>query len=197
MYDWHTLLGIGASVLLIALTIPYIKSILSAETRPSAVSWSGWALLYAITTAAQASKGIDWSLAIPLIGTFSTASIAIIALRTGRAAWTRIDRYAIATGVAAIILWAITREPLTAIVLSILADLAVTMPTYVKTYREPETEPALLWTLYIIGASLEIFATRQLTIYNLLYPLYVLLTDVLIVLFALRAYLPSRRKLRP
>src|SRR3989344_4311466 len=96
--DWHTLLGTGASVLLLALIVPYIRSIISSTTRPSAVSWFGWALLFAIATAAQASKGIDWSLAVPLISTISTTIIAFTALHLGRAVWTRTDGICIVLG---------------------------------------------------------------------------------------------------
>lgn len=80
-FDWHTVLGTGASILLLALIVPYVKSIISSTTRTSIVSWFGWAFLFAIATVAQASQGIDWSLAVPLIGTISTAIIAIVALR--------------------------------------------------------------------------------------------------------------------
>ncbi len=101
--DWHTVLGAGASVVLLALIVPYVKSVVSGTTRPSLVSWFGWAFLFAIDTVAQASKGLDWSLAVPLIGTFSTAIIAFIALRLGHAVWTRADRFSIGLGVTAIV----------------------------------------------------------------------------------------------
>lgn len=191
-YDWHTVLGVGASVLLLALVIPYVKSIVSSTTRPSIVSWFGWALLFTIDTVAQASKGIDWSLAVPAIGTVSTAIIALIALRLGHAVWTRADRFSIAFGIVAIILWVITKEPLTALVLSIVADLAITLPTIVKTYHEPESEPARLWILYTIGAALVVIATRSLTIYNLLVPLYSVFVSALIAVLALRKNLVLR-----
>ena len=193
-FDWHTWLGTGASILLLALIIPYIRSIFTGTTRPSAVSWSGWALLFAIATAAQASRGIDWSLAVPLISTFSTAIIAFIALRSGRAVWTRADRFSIAVAIGAIMLWAITKEPLTALVLSIVADLAVTLPTIVKTYQEPESEPAYLWVLYTIAASLAVIATRSLTVYNLLVPLYTVFGSAIIAALALRGRFMLREK---
>lgn len=187
-FDWHTLLGGAASVLLLALIVPYIRSITTSTTRPSAVSWFGWALLFAIATVAQASKGIDWSLAIPLISMVSTAIIAITALRLGRAVWTRADGFCIALGALAIILWAITKEPLTAIILSMIADFSVTIPTIIKTYQDPTSEPAILWVLYVIGATFAVFATRELTIYNLLFPIYTVLGSAVIAALALRKH---------
>ncbi len=192
-FDWHTWLGISASILLLALIIPYIRSIITSTTRPSAVSWFGWALLFAIATIAQASKGIDWSLAVPLISTISTTIIALVSLRIGRAVWTRADRFSIALAIGAIVLWAITKDPLTAIILSIVADFAVTIPTIVKTYQTPESEPALLWILYVVGVTLEIIATRQFTIYNLLFPVYTFFGSAIITVLALRGRFISIR----
>lgn len=185
--DWHTVVGTGASLLLLALIVPYIKSIITSTTRPSAVSWFGWALLFIIATAAQASKGIDWSLAVPLISTISTTAIAFTALYMGRAVWTRADGICIALATLAIILWAITKEPLTAIILSIIADLSVTTPTIIKTYQDPTSEPSTLWILYVIGITLELVATRDFTIYNLLFPVYTVLGSTIIAILSLRA----------
>jgi len=185
-FDWHTVLGTGASILMLSLLVPYVRSITTSTTRPSAVSWFGWALLFAIATAAQASKGIDWSLAIPLISTVSTTVIAFTALYLGRSVWTRADGICIALGALAIILWAITQEPLTAIVLSIIADLAVTVPTLTKTYEDPTSEPPILWVLYVTSAVLALAATRQFTIYNLLFPVYAIIGSATIAFLSLR-----------
>lgn len=184
--DWHTWLGVGGSLLLLALIVPYIKSIVSSTTRPSAVSWFGWALLFAIATAAQASKGVDWSLAVPLISTISTTVIACSALYLGRAVWTRADGVSVGLGAGAIALWAFTQEPLIAIILSMIADFSVTIPTITKTYRDPSSEPSVLWVLYTLGAALELAATQQFTIYNLLFPVYTVLGSAVIAALALR-----------
>ena len=185
-HDWHTVLGVVASMVLLGNIIPYIRSITHSTTRPSAVSWFGWALLFAIATAAQASKGIDWSLAVPLISTLSTTIIAITAFRMGRAVWTRIDGACIVLAFVAIILWALTQEPLTAIILSIIADMLVTIPTIVKTYEDASSEPATLWVFYVIAITAEVIATTHFTLYNLLFPVYTIIFAATITILALR-----------
>ena len=179
---------------MLLLIVPYVRSILREETTLSPVSWFGWALLYAIAAAAQASKGLDWSLAIMVIGTFSTTTIAILALRTGRVVWTPLDGFCIGTAILSVLLWGITGEPLTALILSLVADLAVSVPTLYKTYLEPSSEPWLLWVTYTTTVGLEIVATRDLTIYNLLGPLYSLTVDIFITLFACRVLLLRKLK---
>jgi len=190
--DWHTVLGSAASLLLLALIVPYIRSITHSTTRPSAVSWFGWAALFIIATAAQASKGIDRSLAVPLISSISTTIIAFTALYMGRVVWTRADGICIALATLAIILWVITREPLTALVLSMIVDLSVTAPTIIKTYQDPTSEPALLWVLYVVAVTMELVATQQYTIYNLLFPVYTVIGSAIIMTLALRGKLVHR-----
>lgn len=196
-YDWHTVLGVIASIVMLGSVIPYIRSITNSTTRPSAVSWFGWALLFFIAAAAQASKGLDWSLAIPFISGITTTVIAFTALRLGRIVWTRADGICIALATLAIILWAITQEPLTAIILSITADLFVTIPTIVKTYDDSTSEPALLWVLYVVAITAEVIATRDLTIYNLLFPVYTIIFSAVIAILALRTHLNKNIKPRP
>ncbi|MGH7175162.1 MAG: hypothetical protein ACREGR_02280 [Minisyncoccia bacterium] len=182
--SWQNLVGGSASIILLLLIVPYIKTVMVGTTRPSAVSWIGWALLFAIETAAQASKGLSWSLAIPLISTCSTTIIAITALRMGRVVWTRADYFCITLAAAAVMLWALTSEPLFALVLSIVADLAVTIPSVIKTYHEPDSEPFFLWAIYTGACVLAVVATSPLTIYNLLVPVYTILGSLAIVVFA-------------
>ena len=171
-FDWHVWLGTGASILLLVLTIPYIRSVLTSTTRPSAVSLIGWSLLAAIAAAAQASKGIGWSLMVPVLSVLSSGAIAVAVIRGGRTMRTRADSFSIVLGMLAIASWAITKEPLIAIVLSIIADFAASIPTLVKTYASPKSEPPLVWALYALGVALEIVATRELTLYSLLFPIY-------------------------
>ncbi|MBI4088577.1 hypothetical protein HY415_00575 [Candidatus Kaiserbacteria bacterium] len=191
VFDWHDIAGATSTLVLLVLVVPYVRSITHGTTRPSAVSWFGWSLLFAIATVAQASKGIDWSLVVPLISTASTGIIAITALRVGRAVWTRADGVCVTLAILAIVLWVITKEPLVAIVLSIIADILVTIPTIIKTYEDPSSEPAKLWVFYFLAVATAVVATRDLTLYNLLFPVYTVIFAGVIMVLSLRSGTPK------
>ena len=193
MNDWHTIVGVISTVIFLSLIYPYIRSIIHGPTRPNIVSWAGWAFLFAIATIAQFSKGVSWSLAVPLFSTLSTSIIAVISIRRGYAHVTKMEIICIILGIAALVAWQVTREPLSAIIFSMLADFFVTVPTIVKTYRSPETEPALLWILYVFAAVLAIVANGTFTVYNLLFPLYTVLGSLIIALLALRDRIVQRQ----
>ena len=71
-------------------------------------------------------------------------------------------------------------------ILSMIADFSVTIPTIIKTYQDPTSEPSTLWILYVIGVTLEVVATRQFTVYNLLFPVYTVFGASIITVLALR-----------
>ena len=173
-------------MVLLVLAVPYVRSMIKSTTRPSPISFFGWASLATVAAIAQASKGIDWSLAVPVLTAVGAFSVAFFSIRFGRAAWTRADVTSVVIGISALVLWTITKEPLTAIILVIVADLAVTVPTLIKTYSTPESEPFWFWVTYTSAATATIIATRNTTLYNLFYPIYDVLGALVITFLAAR-----------
>ncbi|MBI2039402.1 MAG: hypothetical protein HYT22_03985 [Candidatus Niyogibacteria bacterium] len=187
--DWHTILGTASGIILAVILIPYIRSVLYGPTRPNPVSWGGWMVLAGIATAAQFSAGASWTLLVPVMTTISTAVIFLLSLRAGRAGFMKVDGAAAILGAAAIGSWTFTEEPLWALIFVVAADLFVSVPTVVKTYGKPLSEPALLWFLYFFGVLLAIAASTKFDVYNLLYPVYAVLVSGAIWLLALRGRL--------
>ena len=59
-----------------------------------------------------------------------------------------------------------------AIVLAVCADFIATIPTIIKTYKEPYSETPIAWLAVTVAGTLSIFSTTLFDIANLLYPLY-------------------------
>ena len=146
-------------------------------------------LLAAIATAIQFAEGASWSIIIPLMTTINTAIISALAIRLGYAQFTKTDIACFGLGIGATVLWLFAHQPLVALFLVMAADSIFTIPTVVKTYRDPSSEPALLWFIYVVGASIGISASASFDVYNLLYPVYLALWAAVIWLLALRGRL--------
>ena len=191
--DWHTLLGTFSSIALLALIYPYTQGVLHGSTRPNVVSWVGWCFLFAIATAIQLSKGASWSVVVPLISTISTGIIALLAVRYKHVQFTKLDYFCMLMGLAALGLWLFADQPIVSLLLIIGADFFVTIPTVVKIYHSPKTEPFFLWAVYTIVAGLSIAASTKFDIYNLLDPVYTVLGSAVITLLALRGKIAKDR----
>jgi hypothetical protein len=117
--------------------------------------------------------------------TLNTLIITILALiGYGYRAYSKIDALSFVLAVAAIAGWQMTGDPIIAIWLAITADFFASVPTVVKTYREPQTEHAGAWGLVTIATLLGALSTEKIDIANLAMPVYLTVMNGSIFLFA-------------
>ena len=150
------------------------------------MSFFGWALLGGVATVAQFSGGASWSIVIPLITTLNCVIIVVVALRIGKAFWTNVDGLSIGLGILGIIAWYLTSEPLLAIIITTITDIIFTIPTLIKTHKDPHSEPSLLWSIYVFAGILGLVASTKYDLTNLLYPTWTIVGATFIWLLSLR-----------
>lgn len=176
--DWRLYIGIIAGVMPVAISIPYIRSMFYGTTRPNVVTYILWIVVETITLLAQFSSGASWSAIFIIALIIPQAYVVYLCYRGyGYKKYGLIDKVCLVLAILAIILWLITGEPITAIILSVLADFIATLPTVIKTYREPHSEPVIPWFLIVIAAILSVFSSTKLDLANLLFPIYVIMID--------------------
>ena len=66
----------------------------------------------------------------------------------------------------------VTRDGDYAIGLSLVADASAAFPTIVKAYKEPLSESAVAFVLFLVGAVTVLLATKHWTSANVAFPLY-------------------------
>ena len=183
--DWHFTIGITAGLLQQISAILYIKSMLKGTTRPNVVTQILWSVLQVIALLAQFSSGASWSVIILIVLTFNTLLVtALCFMGYGYKEYGLIDKLCFVLAILAIILWQITKEPLVALALSILADAIATLPTIIKTYRYPKTEAPIPWFMTLIASALSAISSTKLNFANLAFPLYMIIIDSTITYFA-------------
>ncbi len=179
--NWHALVGITAGIIQVISIIPYIKSMVHGSTRPNIVSNCVWALLSVIALVAQFQAGASWSVIILIAITFNICLIVLLCLvGYGYKKYYTLDWVCLCLALVAIVLWQLTSNPLLAISIAVCANMLSTLPTIVKTYREPHTELPVAWLLLIIASGLSIASTTIWNPENLLYPTYFLLESTII-----------------
>jgi hypothetical protein len=173
MYDWHVIVGFTAGAVQIYSIVPYVKDILKGTTRPNIVSWSLWTLLQVIGIVAQISAGASWSLIFIIAMTFNTSLVVVLCLKGyGYKKYGLVDWICLSFAILAVVLWLATNNPIYALVFAIAADLMASIPTVVKTLKEPKSEIPIAWFLVTLAAFLGIISTTKLDIANLIYPAY-------------------------
>lgn len=185
--------GFIAVAILLRLTAGggYLISTLRGKAKPNIVSWSLWSLTALIAFAAQIDKGGGSEALVTLAIAFGPLAVIAVAVLKGAQSLTltRLDVWCLSLAIAGIILWIRTKDPLLALLMSIVADILASIPTVVKSYLTPQTESAAAYSLSIISMIVTLLTIRQWNVMSWAFPLYILVINLTFVTLIL---LPKR-----
>jgi hypothetical protein len=144
-------------------TVIYIVLTLRGSAKPRPASWAIWAAILAIGAAASAETGQFPAAAYNSVAALENAAVAILALWIPAAerdppVWVRLPRgpkvaldlFCLAGAGAGLILLAVVRNPVLAIVAAMATEFAGYVPTAVSVWRRPQNEP---WPVYVLYAA--------------------------------------------
>lgn len=181
MKDWHIWVGIISGILQVVSIVPYVLSILRGTTRPNIVSYIIWTLVQCINIVSIITAGASWSIIQLVAVTFNTVLIIFLCLRGyGYKEYTRLDWFCLGIALVAAGILIFSSRPLLALSCGIFIEITATVPTLVKTYRHPETELALAWSMMFVASILSFISTTRLDFQNLVFPVIYAVQSVLI-----------------
>jgi hypothetical protein len=185
--------GILAGVLQLVATAPYLRDIRRGSTQPHRATWGIWATLSFVALASQAASGATWSLALTIGVAASCGSVFVLALRRGIGGLSPIELAMLAIAALGIVGWQLADNPTVATSSVVLADLiggALMLP---KTYRNPGSETLSTYVVGVVSTLCAIAAVNAAAPSLLIYPVYVLVADcvvVAVILLRRRAFAP-------
>lgn len=86
-----------------------------------------------------------------------------------------------AFSILALILWGITKEPVIAIIFSIMSDGFAGIPTLIKSWKYPETETASAYIAGLFSAITSFFALKILNFTVIAFPIYLIIANSLLI----------------
>ncbi|HEY8964050.1 MAG TPA: hypothetical protein VIN59_06275 [Alphaproteobacteria bacterium] len=185
--DYQNILGVIASLLAIAATIPYIRGIYRGTNKPHLFAWIIWALLTVIAFLGQMAGGGGagaWN-----TGVASLMCVWIVTMTWSRVAFTatRLDWWMFGVGMASIPLWLVTSNPLWAIIIVTAVEGVAFALTFKKAWFKPHEEVAILYILNLVRHVVALIALTQFNLVTALFPSVMLLLNLgLISMLALR-----------
>jgi len=190
----HIAFAVAGTVINFIACLRYVRAILRGEATPNRVTWFLWTFVPLIAGAAQWRSGVGISTLVVLSVGAGPACVVLASFVGGMGSW-RLGPFDYACGacsLAALALWAITGDPVTAIVLSILADAAAALPTVRKASLEPATENRSAYLIAFVGMVVGILSVREATFSAWAFNAYLVAASGTLVLIL---YLPRRRSL--
>lgn len=168
---WKTALSwLGIALTFLAFA-PYIRRILSGGVTPHAMSWAIWAGSTIAVFVAQLSSGAGtgaWPIGVSAV---VTASIAMLAYRKG-GQWAAhpSDWVFLLVASSALPVWFATSEPLWAVLILTMVDLAGFGPTLRKAYIEPWSESLMFFLVMALRNGLVVAALERYNAATILFP---------------------------
>jgi len=162
----------------------YIRSMFRSATNPNRMTWLMWAVAPFTATAAAVSKGVGWAVLPVFMSGFSPFLIFTASFFTKKAYWklSSFDYLCGALSVSALVFWYLTDEPNVAIVFAMVSDAFAAVPTLRKAWNHPETESVWPFVVGVFSASTSFAAAVAWTFSELAFPVYLIVTNILLVI---------------
>jgi len=176
-------------------SIWYIKNIIYGGTKPNLVSWFIWMLapfvgvfLLLKAGAGLSSLGVFWA-------GFGPFLVIIFCLFKKNAFW-KIQLFDIVCGlfsVMALVLYVITHNLAVSIIFAILSDFLAYIPTYIKSWKYPETETGSTYIGGVINNTLALLIIKNWVFAIYSFPLYLVLANLIEISFLYRKKIFRKR----
>ena len=157
----------------------YLRDTLKGVTQPNRVTFFFWALAPLIATAAELADGVTFA-AIPVFMAGFIPLLIFVASFVNKNAYWKLKIYDYVYGgiaALALVLWAITNEPLLAIMFAIISDGLATVPTLIKSWRFPESETGISYGASIFAALTGFFVVGAWNLSEYAFLIYLVLIN--------------------
>lgn len=180
--DIKYILGIVAGIVSFIAYIIYIRSIVRGESKPNRVTWWIWTFMGLVLAISYYYSGAVNTIWTPIVEFIGPLIIAVLAIKSGEGGLkNKTDLFCLAGGILSIILWIIFNSPIVALVTNLVIDSFALIPTIKKSYLHPGGENFWAWFGTGMGDTINLFAIEKRTFGVVVYPVYMLLADLIII----------------
>ena len=180
--DVKVVLGMIAGAIAFLAYVVYIVSIFRGKSKPNRATWWIWAFMGVVLVLSYQASGAETTIWVPYVEFIGPLIIAILSTKYGEGGIdNKTDIICLIGAFASIILWIIFNNPVIALVTSLAVDSFAIIPTIKKSYLRPEGEDFWAWFGTGIADSLNFFAVEKFSFAILIYPIYMLTSDIIIV----------------
>jgi len=175
-----------SSILALISPLIYAKAIFKGEAKPHRTTRLILLIISSLATLSLFAQKDTVAIWLAGVSTLQSILIFILSIKYGMGGWSKADLFCLVVACFGIVLWQTTKNPSLALYASIIADFIGMIPTLTKTFRFPETEVWLFYALDMCAAFLNLFAVKSFVVQQFSYPLYLIIVNLLMVIFALR-----------
>ncbi len=169
----------------------YIRDVLRGTTKPNLVSWLIWFIAPTVAALVSLSKGAGLSVLPVLMAGFTPFIVILLAIKKRNAYWVLglLDYICLLLSLIAIISFLYFKEGTLATICAILADGIAFFPTYIKSWKAPDTETVGPYFSGVFNSILPILTLSALSFNTVGFAIYLLFGNLIeiIIVFIRRA----------
>lgn len=173
----------------------YIWDIITGKIQPNKITWGVISFTTGIVFFAQAS--VHLSLTLISIGLLFLIPFTIFCASffNPKAHWElqKIDYACLILSIIGIALWIATKNPLWAIIFSILADFFACVPTWIKTYTHPQSESPWGYVGALINTTIGLLFVSNLFSQDSIFSLYIIFSLIVQIGLIIRGYFLKKK----
>ena len=184
--DVKAVLGLVDGIIALLAYVVYIISIFKGGSKPNRATWWIWAFMGIVLAISYHSSGAVNTIWVPYVEFIGPLSIALLSIKYGEGGLNnKTDLVCLVGAVFSIILWIIFNNPVVALVTNLVITSFAVTPTIKKSYLRPEGEDFWAWFGTGVADSLNMFAVEKFTFAILVYPIYMFISDFIIIFILL------------
>ncbi|MFA6280317.1 MAG: hypothetical protein WC612_05955 [Bdellovibrionales bacterium] len=179
-------------------SMAYVRDTYLGRSQPNRVSFFLWAFAPFIGVAAALAQGVTWAVFPVFLAGFGPCMIFMASFHNKNAAWKlgKFDWVCGALSLAALVLWAITKNPNIAILFAILSDGAAALPTIKKSWTHPESETIWVYLGASFSSSTGLYLAKDMSFAEIAFPSYLIMLCGLIASLILIGKWRNARRIR-
>lgn len=186
--------AIVASVLAIIGNVPYLIDVFKRRVEPHAYTWFIWSIVSCVIFFGQVAKGAGVG-AIPTAASeVFTILIFFFSLKNGFKHVRKIDHLFLALALLGLIPWALTKDPTISVIIVVAIDLVAFVPTLRKTYKHPETETPVLYSMNVLRHGMMLFSLQAYNIATMLHSFSMIITNTMMTIFIAKKRKPKNKE---
>jgi len=184
--DVKSVIGFIAGIIALVAYIVYMVSIVRGTTKPNRTTWWIWSFMGLVLALSYYFSGAVNTIWVPIVEFIGPFLIALLSIKYGEGGLgDKTDLICFFGAILSIVLWAIFDNPTVALVTNLVIDSFAIVPTIKKSYLRPEGEDFWAWLGTGFADSLNFFAVERFSFAILVYPVYMVVSDLIIILLLL------------
>lgn len=176
---------IAGGVSFLAYVLYYI-SIVQGRSRPNRATWIILTVVGVLIAASYYASGARSTMWVALAYTVGPLIAALLSFKYGEGGTTRFDIFCLVGCALSLVFWALSQNPLVALIINIVIDFLGILPTLKKSYLDPLSEDRLAWSVTTFSNILNIFAIEAWIFSIAVYPVYMVIVNGLVTIFIFR-----------